>query len=1257
MNRYGAIFTILTLLLGVPRATAQVFTDIDWDAFANDTLLPRYRCSVNLDEDYACFKYSAEIEYPEFVPMSSSELIRYELNERKDTLPSWPEITATVGVSAKKGLLDVEFTPVVFLDGSYQKIESFKLVVNKRVDERLLKRNMQLPATRSVATYADNSVLATGKWVKIRVPKSGVYKITNSELAKMGFTNPSKVRLFGYGGHILPETNITAIADDLQEVPLWRNNGNVLFYANGTIKWKYKTNIFVHEQNCYSQYSYYFLNQTDGQEPKAFPTATALSPSKITYTTFPDYALYEKEEYSLCTFGRVLLDGYDYSSGRTKHYKFSLPGATSSRARISVSFGSNASQESSVGVYVDEKQIGTLPITAASSVENGRIASGTYMTTDRIGEEVTVSLKHNAKSSSVNGHLDYIRINYTRNLALYDAYTNFRGSGYSSNANYKIATNNSNAKVWRVNVPSEITEYPGTYSDGYYTVTAPATYNDEFVAVDVNANFPSVEVVGEVPNQNLHSIGQADMVIIVPSNGLFVKQAERLAQMHRETDSMTVTVVTAGQIYNEFSSGTPDATAYRRFMKMLYDRAATNDAAPKYLLLMGDSYADNRLMTNKKQHQDNLLLCYQSQNSVSTTSSYVLEDYFGYLDDGEGSSHLSDKVDIAVGRIPTQSLVQLTPVVDKIINYVKNAEAGSWQNNIVLLADDGDDTNPNSHMRDAENVASVIKRSFPSFMLRRIYWDDYPIVALATGNSYPAVTAAIKEQLDEGALIVNYSGHGSSNLMSHEMAWKASNMAECTSPRLPLWITASCDISPFDIGDGSLGEEAILNPVGAAVAMFTTTRKVYQTQNAIINQQFTRNVLTRDKNGQAATIGDAMRNAKVTLISSSSDLSENKLQFILLGDPAIRLKVPEYEIVIDRFADKEASEQTQASAGAKITVEGYVKNIKGEKAENFNGVISPTMFDYEQEIVTKNNLGLNAPPFTYKAHKSKLYSGSDSVIDGKFKLTIPMPMDISYSDEAGLLSLYAVTHDGKNSAQGKYDNFIIGGTLPNLSDDKKGPEIKMYLNKPTFRDGDEVNATPCLFVELTDPDGINTVGSGIGHDVVAIVDNDAAYTFNLNNSFVSSVGNYATGYIAFPLASMPAGEHTLLLRAWDLLNNSSTATINFTVVPDLAPDFVELNVTPNPVHRGESVTFMLTHDRPQSEITVTIELFDFQGRILWSNTENAVGDGNVYTYTWDVTAAGGQPIPTGVYLYRAKISSPGGSEQTKTQKIVILNNK
>ena len=1243
------------LLLLTIVAQAQTFTDVDWDMFAHDTVMPYYRCSVELDDDYSLYDYTVAIEYPEFEPMGKEEIKKFRLDTLADTLPSWPVINSSVGVSAKKGVLDVSFIPIVFVDGNYARITSFKLAVSKKVSGDRLTRSMRSAATRSSAQYAPSSVLAEGRWVKIRVAENGVYRITNSELSGMGFKNPAKVRLFGYGGHLLPETNLASLTDDLKEVPTHRSANGMLFYAKGTLKWTYSSGAFVHEQNHYSGYGYYFLNEGDDASPASIPIAEPKGTPIYTYTTYPDYALYERDEMSLCTFGRTLLDGNDFSAGRTKSYKFNLPGLVKGKSTVAVSFGSNAPQSSTLGVYVNDKNAGNLSVGSVGSVDKGVIASASYSSSVQLEKETTITLKHSAPSYSVNGYLDYIRLSFTRELALRGSSINFRGTTVSGMATYKISTTCPDLRVWRVTTPSETEEYKGTYADGLYTVVAPASYREELVAVDVNGTFPSVEVVGEVPNQNLHSLGQTDMVIIVPSNGLFLAQAERIANLHRELDSLTVAVVTAEQVYNEFSSGTPDATAYRRLMKMLYDRAADADEAPKYLLLLGDAFADNRLLTYRNRRQQDYLLCYPSKNSVSTTKSYVLEDYFGFLDDSEGYDFLTEKVDVGVGRIPAQTLAQLTAVVDKIIAYAQNREAGAWQNNIVVLADDGDEKSPNSHMRDAENVAAVVSQNYPSFMVRRIYWDDFPVVPLATGNSYPGVTAAIKEQMEEGALIMNYSGHGSANLFSPEMAWKASDMAASVTTRLPMWVTASCDISPFDIGDGSIGEEAILNPAGGAVALLTTTRTVYQSHNAMINQAFMRNILGRDGAGKSSTLGDAVRKAKVSLVYTGADNTENKLQYILLGDPALRLNVPTCNVVVDKFDGASATQQGTASAGGKVKVEGHIEDGNGSTATWFNGIISPTMFDSEQEIVTKNNIGLGA--FKYSTHGSRLYSGSDSVSDGRFSITIPVPMDISYSDEAGQLNFYAVAHDRRSSAQGRFDNFVVGGTSPDIADDKKGPEIRVYLNTPAFVDGDDVNPTPCLFVELKDADGINTVGSGIGHDVVAIVDNNPAYTFNLNSAFKASVGDYSSGYAVFPLPSLPEGEHTLLVRAWDMLNNSSSATVTFNVVHSLAPDFIELKVTPNPVHRGENMTFLLAHNRPQSEITVKLDLYSFSGEHLWTNSETTVCEANVYAYTWNMQCAGGQPLPTGVYIYRAEISSGNGGGETKTGKIIVLNNK
>lgn len=1240
-KRYTAIAALMIAALPLQ---AQ-FTNIDWEVFGSDSLLPHYTTVIDLEEDFARYSYSATIEYPEFQPMSKAEIGRFGLEALRDSIPSYPSVTTHVGISAKRGQLDVSFIPIVYHDGKYQRINSFKLKVNRSP------LSISRIASRASAAerYSASSVLSEGRWVKIAVSKNGVHKITDADLKKLGFKNPSKVRLFGYGGGILPEKDIHKLTDDLKEVPLWRENGYMLFYANGTVRWEYSSGRYIHKQNVYSNYSFYFLNESDA-EPMAFPEEELTTTNKETYTTYPDYALYEKEEKSLCIYGRTLLGSYDFASGRTVSYKFDIDGIIEGRAAIELAFGSEATSSSRVTVDINGETAGYLNIEKAAGSSNGRIAQTQLWLSSGIPENPTIKLSHTVSDQSMSGYLDYIRLNFNRKLALRGSSTNFRGNSTSGNATYKIASATSSTHVWRVTEADEIAELTGTFSDGILSVVAPASRNEEFVAVDVNGTFPSVMSAGVVANQNLHALGQTDMVIIVPTNGDFIQPAERLAQEHRNRDGLSVVVVTAEQVYNEFSSGTPDATAYRRLMKMLYDRAETAEEAPKHLLLFGDGLTDNRTITSRRS-QDDYLLTYQSENSVSAVDSYVLEDYFAFLDDSEGGYHTRDKMDIGVGRLPVQNIGEANAVVDKLITYMRNEHAGAWQNVISLLGDDGD---RGTHMQDSENIAQILVNSHPSYMLDRIYWDDYPVEMLSTGASYPMVTEAIYKRLEEGALLVDYSGHGSANVLSHEQTWKASDMASLTSPRIPFWVTASCDITPFDMGDNSLGETAMLNPNGAAVGLLTTTRTVLQSYNAVINKQFVRRLMAPGENGEVLTVGEALRLAKCDIIASGGDLSENKLQYVLIGDPALRLNMPRYKVVVESFNGASTESEGKVPAGGVVTVEGRITMPDGTPATSFTGTISPTLFDCVENVTTLNNRDEGA--FKYRAYRKKLFTGSDSVVAGRFKLSMPVPLDISYMDEQGMLNLFAVDSAG-NSAQGHYDNFTVGGTASSIQNDGKGPEITMYLNKSDFINGDEVNSTPRLFAKLFDENGINIVGTGIGHDIVAMVDNDPDRTYNLNNLYKPVVGDYRSGTVELSIDELAEGEHTLLLRAWDLYNNSSTDTLHFVVVKGLAPDFTDIKVSPNPIEYGESAIFSITHDRPGSELDVTIELYNFQGQLLWDYNERAHSATNIYSVSWDATTASGQPLPTGVYLYRATISSEGGTERTKTRKLIVLNNK
>ena len=1240
---------IVSIILGLfPFLLHAQFMTVDWESAKGDSVLPYCSSVIDLPVDYGNYSYSAHIEYPEYQKMTQAEIKRYSLETKYASLPETPQMDCHIGVQAKQPQLDITFLPVVSRGKDYYRINSYKLVIDKEHNAASRASAMRSANER----YVENSVLANGKWVLVAVKENGVHKITHSELKKMGFSNPANVRIFGYGGHILPEKGIENLSDDLQEVPLWRESNYILFYANGVVKWEYSGMRFVHKQNVYSNYGCYFL--TEGGTPLEFSAKTIGGKSETVVTTYPDYAVIDNEKKSLFQYGRVLVDSYDYSQGRSVSYKLPISDVAKSSGVIDLSFATNGVAASEVGIAVNGASAGSLKISSCQSGEVGKIVSDKFSVSSGFADNATVKLTQSSITSLVTGHLDYLRVNYTRKLALRGSQTSFRGSGNVAYATFEIEGCDANTKVWNVSSATHH-ELKGTLSGSRYSVVAPYAPEAELVAVNVKGDFPSVQVIGEVANQNLHAVKQADMVIIVPSNGAFLAVANRLADAHRKIDSLTVEVVTAQQVYNEFSSGTPDVTAYRRFMKMLYDRAATKEDVPKYLLMFGDSWYDNRLITFPTYKQDDYLLCHESENSVNAITSYVLEDYMGYLDDGEGENYLRDKVDLGVGRIPVTSLSVANDVVDKIISYMENKEAGAWQNVIALLGDDGDEDIPNQHMKDAEGIAGIINENYPSFVVDRIYWDDFQAEKTATGIRYPLVTEAIYNRLDKGALVVNYSGHGSETTMSHELAWKSTDMAAQKSPRVPFWVTASCDIGPFDRGSGSIAETALTNPIGGAIGLLTTTRTVYQNRNAVLNKAFMKMLLSPVNGGDAVAVGDAVRMAKCNLVELGNDLSENKLQYVLLGDPALRLKLPEYRVRVDKINGVDADDPQQVKAGSLLTVEGCVTTRDDVPVESFDGMLYADLFDCAEEVETKDNTGLGV--FTYTAHNKKLSAGNDSIKAGRFMVKIPVPMDISYKNAEGLLSLFALETGNAVSAHGRFENFLVGGTASDIVDDGVGPEIKLYLNTYSFVSGDKVNSTPCLLVELFDENGINTVGSGIGHDITAIVDNDPAHTYNLNSVYKSVAGDYKRGTIVFPLNSLSNGKHTLILRAWDLNNNSSVVEVDFTVESDLLPEVLDLKVLTRPVVGGMPNSFVITHNRPQSEIEVTLELFSIQGQLIWKNVENLASGSMEYSCSWDGVASGNAPLQTGVYLVRAYIRSDNGVSEPKNLKIVVINNK
>ncbi len=764
---------------------------------------------------------------------------------------------------------------------------------------------------------------------------------------------------------------------------------------------------------------------------------------------------------------------------------------------------------------------------------------------------------------------------------------------------------------------------------------------------DLTKSHPAAEYVYNITNQDRHADGFADMVIIIPTSQKLLAQAQRLKAFHEEHDSMRVNIVPADELYNEFSSGTPDANAYRRYLKMLYDKAETDKDLPKYLLLMGDCVWDNRMLTSttRNLNPDDYLLCFESENSYNEIYCFVDDGWFCLLDEGEGANpQRSDMLDMAVGRFPVSNETDAKTMVDKTIAYVNNTNAGAWQNTLIFLGDDG---NNNIHMEDVNDVADEVQKNHPGYYIKKVLWDSYELVSGATGNTYPEVTKLLKAQQSAGALIFDYAGHGSESQISHERVLSISDFAGFTNTNLPLWITASCDIMPFDGTDPTIGETAVLNSKGGAFAFFGTTRTVYANYNKRINGAFMRYVLQRT-DGKPNTLGEAQRLAKNYMITSGQDLTENKLQFSLLGDPAVALNLPEPSLVVDSINGIAvgSTDMPKLKAGSMATIIGHVADKNA-----FNGIVTATVRDSEEQITCRNNDNSATKAFVYNDRTRNLFNGSDSIRNGRFKLSFAVPMDINYSDKSGLVNLFGVSNDKKSTVHGANDSFIVGGT-DSMGNDSIGPSIYCYLNSPDFVNGGNVNTTPYFFAQVTDEDGINASGAGIGHDLMLIIDGDMAKTYNLNDNFTYDFGSYTSGSTYYSIPALEVGTHTLQFRAWDIFNNSSTSTLRFNVVNGLEPSIADISCTQNPAHT--STTFIITHDRAGSDIDVIIDVMDTAGRILWSYTGQNTAESGTSTVDWNLTDNSGRELQTGVYLYRARIACDGSKYTSKTKKLIIL---
>ena len=1189
MRRY--LIVMATLLLSV-MGHAQHFFNLTADEVKIDSVLPCFSYQQALGTCYADSVYEVNIAYPEFMEMSKGDIARYQ-TITTEVPPSLPNVEQFVSVVRKEGVLNVSFVPVVFRDGKYQKLVSFMLDVKATAPGHSRTPSpFTFHRSPSSSRYAAHSVLAEGKWAKIRVGETGIYQLTDALIRQAGFSNPSKVRIYGYGGALQDEQltgDYLSSTDDLKEVPICVVGGRRLFYAVGPVNWSSNTAV-ARTRNPYSDYGYYFLTEAEG-EPQTVDSATFKASCYPLPNDYHD--LYEVDNYAWYHGGRNLYEKEKLTIGSNRDIV--LPAVHNTTAKVDVVLSFNSKFEATIalnGTSLGSMVPGSSAVDASGNLRDGlafaALSTWTFdLPADALNHEGnnTFTLR---QTSGGDVRIDYVSLRY---------------------------------------------ESPKPFTDL------------------TSSSLPVPEYVYGITNQDHHADAQADMVIIVPASQKFTDQAERLKSLHETYDNLRVNIVPADELYNEFSSGTPDATAYRRYMKMLYDRAESDADMPRYLLMFGDGAWDNRMLSSdwRSLSPEDFLLCYESENSYSQFYSYVTDDYFCLLDDDEGDV-TRQGIDAAVGRLSARTANEAKIVVDKIYDYRTNAHAGAWQNTLCFMGDDGDN---NLHMTDADTVATSVHNLYPDFDIKKIYWDAYTRVSTSTGNRFPEVEDLVRQQMQAGALVMNYSGHGSVYIMSHEQSVKKSYFSERMSLRLPLWVTASCDIMPFDGQQENFGELAMFNDYGGSIAFFGTTRTVYSRYNRLINKAFMRYVLS-SPNGKRMSMGEAVRQAKNGFASSGIEMERiNRMHYALLGDPALILAAPTLQATVDSINGQLVSAQTgssicQLKAGSVVTVKGHI-----EGQPSFNGLVTFIVRDVEEKVSGKQNDASTTYAFTFKDRPNTIYTGRDSVKNGEFTIRFSVPQDISYSDKTGLFLVYAVSSDKTQEAHGRNENFTLSGSVEGVNDGI-GPSIYCYLNSDRFNNGGTVNSTPYFYAELSDKDGINVAGSGIGHDLELIIDGDMNKTYNLNEYFQYNFGDYCSGNVGYSLPELTSGEHKLLFRAWDVQNNSSTAELTFMVDARQEPSLQSVICTKNPA--TTYTQFIVTHDRNGSSMDVELEIFDTSGRKLWGKTESGIPTDNTYTIDWDLTTSSGSRLRTGVYLYRVLISSNGSSQASEAKKLIVLGN-
>lgn len=1114
-------------------------------------------------------------------------------------------------------------------------------------------------------TYTPSSVLSDGRWVKVAVEEDGLYVLTPARLRSWGFSDPSKVVVRGYGGRRISDVlRIDNYIDDLPAVQiLQRTDGSIVFYGVGAGEWVESINpgYFYYQQNDYSSAGHYFIGELrEGEQRREIPHSAAAYNGTDATDTFLERVQHERELVVTPGEAGPTLLGEDFRYTKSQSFTFPITDAVGgSTAWLQCSFVSNVSKSGSSRLTLTAggaalSGITLAPVTGEYASATASVSRNTFELAEVPGDKLAVGVSLQTSSTPISANLNYLALNYRRRLAL-------PSTGYllfnSPDSRLSLDCGGSAPVIWDVTDPQNITEVEFATNNRHAVWEYPSASRRRYVAATDAAKLPEPAFAGNIISQDLHALPCADMVIISPS--AYFSEAKRLADFHTaSSDSMTVHVVTPEQVYNEFSSGTLDAGALRRFFKMLYDRGNVEGHPLRYAILMGRITLDNRGLTATAPKFATVpaWMAIGEASSVISTSGYCSDDYLAMLADGSGSSPGTDKLSIAIGRIPVTDADEARNIVDKMLEYADGKRRSAWKHRFMFLADD---RNRGVHLFDSESTIARMGTQNP-YLINKVYMDAYEL----QGSIYPEARKRMFRYLDEGVVWWNFIGHASPTGWTHEHQLSYTDLNNMYLRHRPFIYAATCDFVRLDGSTVSGGEILFKERNGGCIGIISAVRPVYISYNSYLSLAMGRALAQRDDKGMMLPPGEMYRRAKndLRVIRDQGTPSEreepisdtNRLRYMFIGDPALRLAMPSNYVTVDSINGEPVSADEPATLAAlqNGTVSGRITAPDGSILSGFNGVLTVDIFDAEHTVTTKGNGGSEGVVTNFEDHGERVYTGSTAIVNGRYTLNVAMPFELSQNYRPATMSLYACDNTTDDEAVGLCRDFYVYGLDETVENDVISPKIDtLVLNHEDFRNGDTVNKSPMLIAAVSDNVGINVSNAGVGHQITAIIDGRESYS-DIANYYTPAPDGTPQGTINYPFEDLKAGNHTLKFLVWDTAGNSAEQTIEFNVSESLAPKIYEIYSDANPA--STQANFYLRHNQPDNTVTVTVTVYSLLGKPLWSNTVSGRSDMFLtMPVTWNLCDSSGRRVGRGIYIYRATITSDEQSYETASQRIAV----